>query len=373
MTKVVLVTGSDGFIGRNLCSRLEIEKDVKILRFNKTNTKKDLETYLKKSDFIFHLAGANRPKDEKEFDTVNRGLTENIIDLLEKNNKKTPILMTSSIQAELDNPYGKSKKAAEDALLKFSKLKKTPLYIYRLPNVFGKWCKPNYNSVVATFCYNISHNLPITISDPKNEVNLVYIDEVISDFIKAFNGKTKPHKDGYCYIPRSFKITIQELKDNIESFRSSRTTLVIPNHDDDFIRYLYATYTSYLAENDFSYKLNTNIDDRGWLAEFIKSNQFGQIFISKTKPGITRGNHWHHTKIEKFLVVDGTAMIRFRKINDSKKIISYTVTGNDLTVLDIPAGHTHSIINIGNTDLTTIFWADEIFNKDSPDTYFEEV
>ena len=371
--KNVLVTGSSGFVGKNLCSRLELEKDVKILRFNRTNTKKDLETYLNKADFIFHLAGINRPKDEKEFDTGNRGLTENIIDLLEKNNKKTPLLMTSSIQAELDNPYGKSKKDAEDALFKFSKLKKTPLYIYRLPNVFGKWCKPNYNSVVATFCYNIAHNLPITMSNPSNEVSLVYIDEVVTDFIDAFRGKIKPQKDGYCYMPRSFNTTLQDLKDKIESFRNSRTTLVMPNLDDDFTRYLYATYTSYLAENDFSYKLNTNIDDRGWLAEFIKSKQFGQIFISKTKPGITRGNHWHHTKIEKFLVVDGAAEIKFRKIGEPKKIISYKVSGSELTVLDIPAGYTHLIKNVGKGDLTTIFWADEIFDKDNPDTYFEEV
>lgn len=371
--KTILVTGSAGFIGKNLCAQLELDKDLTILRFDRDNTAKELETYVNKSDFIFHLAGINRPKDEKDFDTGNRGLTEDIVALLKKENQKTPILMTSSIQADLDNPYGQSKKAAEEAIFKFTKLNKSPAYVYRLPNVFGKWCNPNYNSVVATFCHNISHDLPITMSDPSNEVNLVYIDEVISDFIKAYRGEIQAHNDGYCHVPRSFKITLGELRSQIESFHDSRTNLTMPNLEDDFSRFLYATYISYLAPDDFSYQLTTNTDDRGWLAEFIKSDQFGQIFISKTKPGITRGNHWHHTKIEKFLVVDGLAEIRFRKIDNSKEIISYKVSGDKLTVLDIPSGYTHSIKNIGDSDLTTIFWADEIFNKEKPDTYYEEV
>lgn len=371
--KTILVTGAAGFIGKNLCSQLKLDKEIDILRFDQDKTTDDLYAYLKRADFIFHLAGVNRPKDEKEFDTGNRGLTEDILEFLINNKKKTPVLMTSSIQATLDNPYGKSKKAAEDAAFKFAELQKATVYVYRLPNVFGKWCKPNYNSVVATFCYNISHNLPVLINDPTAEVNLVYIDEIISNFIKAFHGEIKPNHDGYCYIPKSFKISIKELKDKIESFRDSRTSLVMPSLEDDFNRFLYATYISYLADDNFSYPLNTNADDRGWLAEFIKSNQFGQIFISKTKPGITRGNHWHHTKIEKFLVVDGSAKISFRKINEPKNIINYNVSGDKLAVLDIPVGYTHSIKNIGDKDLFTIFWADEIFSKEEPDTYYEEV
>ena len=371
--KTVLITGSDGFIGKNLCSQIELNKDIKILRFDRNNAVEDLQKYLKQADFIFHLAGINRPKDEKEFDTGNRGLTEDILAYLNKFNKKTPILMTSSIQAELDNPYGKSKKAAEDAIFKATKQNKSIAYIYRLPNVFGKWCKPNYNSVVATFCHNISHDLQIEVSNPSNEVNLVYIDEVVADFIKALNNEVKINDDGYCYIPRSFKITLQGLRDKIESFRNSRTSLVMPSLEDDLSRFLYATYTSYFDADDFSYQLNTNADDRGWLAEFIKSKQFGQIFISKTKPGITRGNHWHHSKIEKFLVVDGLAEISFRKINSSEKAIIYKASGDKLTVLDIPAGYTHAIKNIGDIDLMTIFWADEIFDKDKSDTYYEAV
>lgn len=371
--KTVLVTGAAGFVGKNLCSQLKLDKEIELLCFDRNNTTDELHSYLKKADFIFHLAGINRPKDENEFDTGNRGLTEDILAFLTDNNKKTPMLMSSSIQAELDNPYGKSKKAAEDAIFKFAKLNKTTVYVYRLPNVFGKWCRPNYNSVVATFCHNISHDLPVTVNDPAAEVNLVYIDEVISNFIKSFNGKVKPANDGYCYIPRSFKVSLQELKDKIESFRSSRISLVMPSLEDDFSRFLYATYISYLASDDFGYPLTTNTDDRGWLAEFIKSNQFGQIFVSKTNPGITRGNHWHHTKIEKFLVVDGIAEICFRKINDSEDVIKYAVSGDKLTVVDIPAGYTHSIKNTGDKELITIFWADEIFNKEKPDTYYEAV
>ena len=371
--KTVLITGSDGFIGKNLCSRIKIDENIKLLKFDRDSTSEELQNYLKEADFIFHLAGINRPKDEKEFDTGNRGLTEDILAYLKKYGKKTPILMTSSIQAELDNPYGVSKKAAENAIFKFTKQSKSTTYVYRLPNVFGKWCKSNYNSVVATFCYNISHNLPITISNPLNELNLVYIDEVVSEFIKALNGEITIANDGYCYVPRSFKINLKELSDKIKTFYNSRVSLVMPSLESDFDRFLYATYISYLETDNFSYQLNTNTDDRGWLAEFIKSNQFGQIFISKTKPGITRGNHWHHTKIEKFLVVDGLAEISFRKINSSEKAIVYKVSGDKLTVLDIPAGYTHAIKNIGEKDLITIFWADEIFNKDRPDTYYETV
>lgn len=370
--KTVLVTGSNGFIGKNLCAQLKNEKDLVILGFDSDNTKKELEKYIKKADFIFHLAGVNRPTDEKDFDIGNRGLTEDILGLLDKHNKKTPILITSSIQAELDNSYGKSKKAAENAIFKFYKGIKNKAFVYRLPNVFGKWSRPNYNSAVATFCYNISHDLPVKIDNPSAEINLVYIDEIISEFIKALNKKIKVNKDGYCYIPRSFKTTVGELKDNIESYKLNRDNLIVPNFDDDFNRFLYATYTSFLADDNFGYQLKTNFDERGWLAEFVKSKQFGQIFISKTKPGITRGNHWHHTKIEKFLVVEGAAEVCFRNIQ-SKNVLKYRVSGDQLSVVDIPAGYTHSIKNIGDKDLITIFWADELFNKENPDTYYENV
>ena len=371
--KTALVIGSGGFIGKNLCARLERDDSVNLIRFDKDNTKKQLDLFIKKADFIFHLAGTNRPIEESEFDIGNRGFTEEIISIIEKNKKHTPLLITSSIQAELDNPYGKSKKAAEDAVFKYQKKYKSKVYVYRLPNVFGKWCRPNYNSVVATFCNNIANDLPISINDPKTVIKLVYIDEVIDSFIKAFNNKIKPYKDNFCHINKVYNISLQELVDKLEVFKNSRDSLVVPNFVKDFDRYLYATYLSYLPKNKFNYKLKTNYDDRGWLTELIKSNHFGQMFVSKTKPGITRGNHWHHTKIEKFFVIDGDAEIKFRDINNSKEIISYNVSGDDINVIDIPVGYTHSIKNIGDKDLITIFWADEIFNKDQPDTYYDDV
>jgi len=370
--KTVLVTGSSGFIGKNLCKRLEETEGLDILRFEREHTPDDLKQFLSKADFVFHLAGINRPKDESEFDKGNRSLTENLINYVKESGRKIPILVTSSIQAELDNPYGKSKKAAEDAVFKWGKQAGNKVFVYRLPNVFGKWCRPNYNSVVATFCNNIANDLEISINDRTTKLSLVYIDDVTKDFVKAFREGKTPDADGFCYIDRVFETTLGELSDKIYSFKDSRNSLLIPSFGDDFTKFLYATYTSYLSTDNLAYQLDMKCDDRGWLAEFIKSNQFGQIFVSKTKPGITRGNHWHHTKIEKFLVLSGEAEIRFRNVNDDKTI-DYKVSGDKLEVLDIPAGYTHSIKNIGKNDLLTLFWSDEIFNPEDTDTYFKEV
>lgn len=370
--RTVLITGADGFLGKNLVASLEQNKDIKILTYNRHNTIEELEQFIKKADFIFHLAGVNRPQDLSEFDSGNRGFTENLLNLMDKQNRKIPVLFSSSIQAILDNPYGVSKLAAEQALLNWSNKNGVAVYIYRLPNVFGKWCRPNYNSVVATFCYNIARGLPININDPSKELTLVYIDDVISEFINALNGNPHMDEDGYCTVPRSFKITLRELVDKLFEFAQSRKSLIMPDFEVDFTRFLYATYVSYLPEDDFGYELEMKTDNRGWLAEFIKSRHFGQVFISKTKPGITRGNHWHHTKVEKFLVIQGEALIKFRQIRGDK-VIEYRVSGDNLKVLDIPAGYTHSITNIGNTDLITLFWADEIFKPERLDTYYMEV
>lgn len=370
--KKVLVTGASGFIGKNLCAELEQNADLDVIRFDRTGNEEELAQHVDAADFIFHLAGVNRPKDDSEFKRGNEELTSQIISQLEKKGKQTPVLLTSSIQADLDNPYGVSKKAAEDIVMKYGKTANANVFIYRLPNVFGKWCKPNYNSVVATFCHNITHNLPITVSDPSHKITLAYIDDVVSQFVAALHDKVTPEADGFCYIPETNEMTLQELKDIITIFRESRTNLTMPDLASSHMRNLYATFTSYFSTEDFSYELQTSTDDRGWLAEFIKSKNFGQIFISKTKPGITRGNHWHNTKIEKFLVVDGKAEITFRKV-DEETVIRYEVSGEKLTVLDIPAGYVHAIKNIGDTELTTIFWADEILNKDKPDTIFVEV
>lgn len=370
--KTVLVTGASGFIGKNLCSRLEQEKDIKVLCFTKGDSLQSLKTMIDRADFVFHLAGANRPTKEIEFTKTNQDLTAKIISLLKENNKKTPLLLSSSIQAESSNPYGVSKKAAEDIVFAYGADSKAAVYIYRLPGIFGKWCKPNYNSVVATFCHNIASNLPVTVNDPKHEITLGYIDNVIDDFISALQGTVTPNNKGFCALSKTYKTTLQSLKDDIMLFNKSRIDLTMPNFEKEYSRCLYATFLSYLPKDNFDTTLKTNFDDRGWLAEFIKSKQFGQIFVSKTKPGITRGNHWHHTKIEKFLVVDGQAEVIFRLVGGDE-VIHYPVSGDKLKVIDIPAGYTHAIKNIGDRDLITIFWSDEIFNPDKPDTIFLKV
>lgn len=370
--KTVLVTGAAGFVGKNFCATLEQHKDIDILCYDLGNTQEELAEYTSRADFVFHLAGVNRPESVEEFDKGNRGFTEELLDMLEKSGKKAPVAMTSSIQAALDNPYGISKKAAEDTVLNWSRHTGNPVYIYRLPNVFGKWCRPNYNSVVATFCHNIAYGLPIQINNPVAELLLIYIDDVVEELIATMDGFAHTGGDGFCYIPRTFKVTLQQLADTLYSFAESRKSLVVPNFEDDFEKCLYATYISNLPEDGFGYDLEMKHDHRGWLAEFIKSRQFGQIFISRTKPGITRGNHWHHTKIEKFLVIEGAAVIKFRKIG-TDEVLEYKVSGEQLKVIDIPAGYTHSITNIGNTDVITLFWADEIFDSEKTDTYYLEV
>lgn len=369
--KTVLVTGASGFIGKNLCVQLEQNKELTILRFDRKSTTDDLKKLITKADFVFHLAGVNRPKDESDFNVGNRDLTDTVITLIKETGRKIPILITSSTQAELENPYGKSKKAAEKAVADFGKLTDTPTYIYRLPNVFGKWCKPNYNSVVATFCHNISHDLDITINDPNAVLTLVYIDDVVKDFLLAMDGTKTVADDGFCHIPREFTITLQSLADKLNAFKKIPESLIVPDLKDTFDRFLYATYLSYFDQKKFGYNLDMKSDQRGWLAEIIKSEHSGQTLVSRTKPGFTRGNHWHHTKIEKFLVIEGQAEIIFNDLN-SGQTFTYKVNGEELRVIDIPVGYVHSIKNVGETDLLTIIWADEIFDPENPDTYYPE-
>jgi len=368
----VLVTGSNGFIGRNLIVSLEKLQNIKVLKYDIENSIDELRECIKIADFVFHLAGVNRPKEVSEYEQGNKGFTEDVLDIIKQSGKKIPILLASTIQAAMDNLYGLSKKGAEEAVFEYGRQTGAKIYVYRLPNVFGKWCRPNYNSVVATWCYDIPRGLPIQINNPETELNLVYIDDVVDEFVNAMNGRANVGTDGYFFVTRTFKINLQQLADMLYSFKNSRKTLVVPDFEGDFEKFLYATYLSYLPEDDFGYCLEMKHDNRGWLAEFIKSKHFGQIFISRTKPGITRGNHWHHTKAEKFLVIDGEAVVRFRQINDIN-VIEHRVSGMDLKVLDIPAGYTHSITNTGNKDLLTLFWADEIFNPEKPDTYYLEI
>jgi UDP-2-acetamido-2,6-beta-L-arabino-hexul-4-ose reductase len=370
--KTVLVTGADGFMARNLVQHLKKLSDIGILGYDINDDISILESYIAKADFVFHLAGVNRPLDEQEFEAGNKGFTAKIVELLKVYNRKVPLVLSSSTQAALDNPYGKSKRQAEEIVFAWAKETGGTALVYRLPNVFGKWCRPNYNSVVATFCYNIARGLPVQIDDPARELSLVYIDDVAREFLKALDGKPAKGNDGYRRVPGIFKITLQELADKIRLFGESRKTLILPDFSDELTRDMYATYLSYLPEDDFSYAAEMKHDARGWLAELIKSKSFGQIFVSRTKPGITRGNHWHHTKVEKFIVLQGRAVIKFRKI-EGGNIIDLPVSGEELRIVDIPAGYTHSIVNTGQTDLITLFWADEIFDPDNPDTYALEV
>lgn len=367
----ILVTGSSGFIGQNLISELKNRGYRNIYTFDRHSDETLLAEYAKSCDFVFHLAGVNRPKDESEFMKGNFGFTSKLLDVLKANKNTCPIMLASSIQAELDNPYGRSKKAGEDLLFAYGQDTGSEVLVYRLPNVFGKWCRPNYNSVIATFCYNIARGLPIQVNDPKVVLNLVYIDDVIDELIRALEGNE--HRVGeFCSIPTVYNISLGEIADLIYSFKNSREERSIPNMSNGFVKRLYSTYLSYLPTDQFAYELKMNIDERGSFTEFIRTEERGQVSVNISKPGITKGNHWHHTKNEKFLVVSGKGVIRFRKF-DSDEVVEYYVSGDKLQVVDIPPGYTHNIENLGDTDMVTIMWANEPFNPDKPDTYFLEV
>lgn len=367
----ILVTGANGFIGKNLISWLKRREDIQVFAFDRENPTDQLESGLAIADAVYHLAGVNRPQTEDEFITDNVNLTTYLCDVLLRHARPIPILLASSTQALLDNPYGMSKRQAEDIITCYAAQTGASVGIYRLTNVFGKWCRPHYNSVVATFCYSIAHDLPITISDPARELELVYIDDVVKEFLTNLNA-TNPTGVTYRTVSPSHKITLGRLADLIHSFRASRYNLNIPDFSNPLVGKLYGTYLSYLPEDHFSYGLDKKFDHRGCLAEFAKSPAFGQIFVSRTAPGVTRGNHYHHTKAEKFLVLEGEAMIRFRHLH-STQVLEYRVRGEDFRVIDIPTGYTHSIENIGPRELVTLFWASEVFEPERSDTYFEPV
>lgn len=367
----ILVTGASGFVGKNLIAELNNRGYKDICKFDIDTDKSLLGEYVKKCEFVFHLAGVNRPKDEKEFMEGNFGFTSELLELLKKHNSKAPVLITSSIQAERDNPYGKSKKVGEDLLFNYSNETGAKVLVYRLANLFGKWSRPNYNTVVATYCYNIARCLDIQINNPDAELTLCYIDDVLDEFIRALQGNETKNGE-YCCVPVTHQIKLGDLADRIKSFKESRKDLSIPNMEDELTKKLYSTYLSFLPEDEFSYDLNMHCDNRGSFTEFIRTLDRGQVSINVAKPGITKGNHWHHSKNEKFLVVNGNGLIRFRKI-DSDDIIEYNVCGEKLQMVDIPTGYTHSIVNIGDTDMVTVMWANEAFNPEKPDTYYLEV
>lgn len=367
----ILITGAGGFVGKNLVAELKNRGYNDLYLYDIDSSAEDLKKYCKDCEFVFHLAGVNRPKDEKEFMEGNFGLTSVLLEELKKNSNKSPILITSSTQAALDNPYGKSKKAGEDLLFSYKKETNNKVYVYRMTNVFGKWARPNYNSAVATFCYNIANGLEIKVNDPTTIMKLIYIDDVVDEFINALEDRAN-HIGDFCQVPIDYTIELGKIAELIYSFKESRKTLSVPNFSNEFEKKLYSTYLSYLPVDDFAYSLKKNEDDRGSFTEFLRTCDRGQVSVNVAKPGITKGNHWHHTKNEKFLVVSGEALIQFRKVGETK-VYDYRVSGDEMKVVDIPCGYTHNIINVGDTDLVTVMWANEAFNPDKPDTFFEPV
>lgn len=368
----ILITGAGGFVGRNLVATLHAMGCKDLLLFEKDDTVDTLADYCRRAAFVVHLAGINRPKDPSEFYSGNAGLTDTMLHLLAESGNRAPVLVTSSIQAALDNDYGKSKKQAEDAIFAHGETTGAPVYVFRMEGVFGKWCRPNYNSVVATFCHNIARGLPIEVRAPAYELPLVYIDDVVTCILDAMqNHHAERDTEGYCRIHPVHRVTLGHLAELIEGFSEARKgSLEVPYlAPGSFEKKLYSTYLSYLPTDQFAYDLNMHCDDRGSFTEALRSPERGQVSVNISKPGIVKGNHWHHTKNEKFLVVQGEGVIRFRRI-DCKEIIEYHVSGKKLQVVDIPCGYTHNIENVGIEDMVTVMWANECFDPDHPDTFY---
>lgn len=377
----ILVTGAKGFIGKNLIEELK-RQGHEILAYDIDSTEEQLNEYTKSCEFVYHLAGINRPENPEDFMSGNFGFTSVLLESLKKHENKAPIMLSSSIQAELDNPYGKSKKAGEELLFQYGGENDVIVYVYRFPNVFGKWCRPNYNSAVATFCYNIARNLPIQVNETNPTLTLVYIDDLVKELVRTLNGEANisdtydknqdENEHRYCSVPEQYQIKLLDIVNMLYSFKKSRKDLYVPDMRDPFTKKLYATYLSYLPEDKFSYELTMHCDTRGSFTEMLKSEERGQVSVNISKPGITKGNHWHSTKNEKFIVVSGKARISFRKIG-TEEVITYDVSGDKIEAVDIPPGYTHSITNTGETDLVTVMWANEPFDPNNPDTYYEEV
>ena len=396
----ILVTGAKGFVGKNLVASLknirdgkdrvhpikglENPEDLTIYEYDIDSTPEELDAYCKDADFVFNLAGVNRPKNQEDFMKGNFGFASTLLDTLKKYGNKAPVMLSSSIQASLTgrfagSEYGKSKLAGEELFQKYGEETGAKVLIYRFPNLFGKWCRPNYNSAVATFSNNIANDLPITVNDRSTELELVYIDDLIEEFIRAINGEEHRDENGFCFCPVSFHVTLGEIVDLLYQFKESRKDLSVPDMSDGFTKRLYANYLSYLPTDGFSYKLKMNKDDRGSFTEILRTADRGQVSVNISKPGITKGQHWHHTKNEKFVVVSGKGLIQLRKIGEDENgnpypVVNYEVNGDDITVVDMIPGYTHNIINLSETEnLVTVMWANEPFDPEHPDTFGETV
>ena len=395
----ILVTGAKGFVGRNLCENLKNIRDGKnkttglaiedILEYDIDSTFEELDEYCKKADFVFNLAGVNRPKTQEEFMQGNFGFASKLLDTLKKYNNKCPVMISSSIQATLigryDSEYGRSKKAGEELMFDYSKETGAKVLVYRFPNLFGKWCRPNYNSAVATFCNAFANDLPYTVNDRSVELELLYIDDLVDEMIRALKGEENrceydgltpvAQNDGrYCFVSTTHKVTLGKIVDLLETFKNQPQNLVVPEiPKGSFEKKLYSTYLSYLPKEKVAFPLKTNFDDRGSFTELIKTLKCGQVSVNISKPGITKGQHWHNTKWEFFIVVKGRALIQERKIG-SDEIMEFEVSGDNIQAVHMLPGYTHNIINLSDTEeLVTIMWANELFDPNKPDTFGEKV
>ena len=398
----ILVTGAKGFVGRNLVSQLHniqsgkarnyaiSGEEITVYEYDVDSTPEELDLYCRQADFVFNLAGVNRPKDQSEFMKGNFGFASELLDTLKKYGNVCPVMLASSIQATLigrygTSDYGKSKLAGEELFFEYAKETGAKVLVYRFPNLFGKWCRPNYNSVVATFCNNIANDLPIQVNDRSTVLELLYIDDLVEEMIAALSGKehhcefdgveTVLKEDGrYCAVPVTHKVTLGEIVDLLHTFAAQPVTLVIPEiPDNSFAKKLYSTYLSYLPKEKVAFPLKMNVDDRGSFTELLRSEKCGQVSINISKPGITKGQHWHHSKWEFFMVVSGHGLIQERKIG-TDEVIEFEVSGERIEAVHMLPGYTHNIINLSNTEnLVTVMWANELFDSNRPDTYFEPV
>lgn len=385
----ILVTGAKGFVGQNLCAQLKNVRDKKarwheaqvdeIYEYDIDSTSEELDDWCSKADFVFNLAGVNRPKDPKEFIEGNFGFASTLLDTLKKHKNTCPVMLSSSIQASLsgrfgDSEYGRSKKAGEELFFDYSKETGAKVLVYRFPNLFGKWCRPNYNSAVATFCNNIANDLPIQVNDPNVDMELLYIDDLVDEMMLALVGKEHRYESGYCYCPITHNIKLGEIVDLLKKFAEQPRTLLMPEiPNNSFKKKLYSTYLSYLPKEKTAFPLKMNVDERGSFTELLKTANCGQFSVNISKPGITKGQHWHNTKWEFFIVVKGRALIQQRNISTGEKR-EFEVCGDNIQAVHMLPGYTHNIINLSDSEeLITMMWANELFDPHRPDTYSENV